>query len=246
MSAGRGGALVAAVILCASGCRQTPEAKAAQLRALEQTRAQRLATRLSKADSHPDKDKPVASWIMPPELREISGLTLLPNGHVLAHDDEVARVYEIDPRTGVLLRSVTLENARHGDFEAITTAGSDVYLLESNGKLLRFKLGTGKKEVPYSVYDTHLGKECEFEGLAYQADSSWLLMACKRVTTKSLHNDLVIYRLPVPLTDSEKVSMLTIPLSEVIGENAWKHFHPSDITIDPLTGNYVIIASKEQ
>ena len=31
-----------------------------------------------------------------------------------------------------------------------------------------------------------------------------------------------------------------------IGANGWKGLHPSDITIDPLTGNYVLIASEEK
>jgi hypothetical protein len=33
-------------------------------------------------------------------LEEISGLTLTPEGHLLAHDDERAVVYQIDPRDG--------------------------------------------------------------------------------------------------------------------------------------------------
>ena len=246
MTFARGLALLCALMFSASACRQTPEAKAAQLRALEQTRTQTLARRLAKADANPEKNQPVASWIMPNELREISGLTLLPNGHLLTHDDEVARIYEVDPKTGVILKSFTLEGARHGDFEGITTVNSDIYLLESNGKLYKFKAGAGDKEVPYSVYDTHLGKECEFESIAYEADSSWLLLACKRVKSKNLDHQVVIYRLPLPLTDSAKFSMLTIPLGEVIGENKWKHFHPSDLAIDPATGNYVIVASKDQ
>jgi uncharacterized protein YjiK len=40
--------------------------------------------------------------------------------------------------------------------------------------------------------------------------------------------------------------MMTIPLAEVIGSNDWKGFHPSDMTIDPTTGNYVIISSHEK
>jgi uncharacterized protein YjiK len=246
MSFRRGLVLLSGLMVGLSGCRKTPEAKAAQLRELEQTRARQVAQRLARADADPDKNKPVASWIMPPELREISGLTMLPNGHLLAHDDEVARIYDIDPKTGVIMKSFTLDNARHGDFEAITTAGTDIYLLESNGKLYRFKAGNPDKEVPYSVYDTHLGKECEFESLAYETDSSWLLLACKKVTSKNLDHQLVIYRLSVPLTDSAKYTTLTIPLGEVIGGNKWKHFHPSDLAIDPATGNYVLIASKEQ
>jgi len=41
-------------------------------------------------------------------------------------------------------------------------------------------------------------------------------------------------------------SRFTVPLKQVIGSNGWDHFHPSDITIDPFNGNYVLIASREQ
>jgi uncharacterized protein YjiK len=40
--------------------------------------------------------------------------------------------------------------------------------------------------------------------------------------------------------------MLTIPLDDAIGSNPWKTLAPSDITIDPLTGNYIVIAARQQ
>jgi uncharacterized protein YjiK len=32
----------------------------------------------------------------------------------------------------------------------------------------------------------------------------------------------------------------------VIGSNPWKDLHPSDVTVDPSTGNYVIVAAQEK
>jgi uncharacterized protein YjiK len=40
--------------------------------------------------------------------------------------------------------------------------------------------------------------------------------------------------------------MIRIPLEEVVGSNKWKNFRASDITIDPITRNYVLIASHEK
>lgn len=246
MTLARGLALLLCVLPCAAACRQAPEAKAAQLRAVEATRKQELARRIAMADANPTKASPLAMWIMPPELREISGLALTANGRVLAHGDEVGIVYEIDPKTGIILKRFTLEGGPHGDFEGIATAGPDIYLLESNGKLFKFKEGADGKQVPYSKYDTRLGKECEFEGVAFEPDSSWLLLPCKNARTKSLSDQLVIYRLPLPITDSSRLFMLTIPMAEVIGSNPWKKFQPTDIAIDPTTGNYVLVASQEK
>jgi uncharacterized protein YjiK len=237
--------LLASLSPLVAACRETPRAKAAEVQAVEAARKQALARRLALADADPAKRLPVAQWIMPPELREISGLALTSRGTVLTHDDNIGRVYEVDPRTGILLKGFSLEGGVRGDFEAITIAGTDVYLLESKGKIFKFKEGADASEVPYTVFDTRLGKECEFEGLAYEADSTRLLMVCKKIRGKNEPHEVLIYRFPLPL-DLSTMSTLKVPIEDVIGSNKWKSFHPSDINIDPFTKNYVMVASREK
>ncbi len=246
MTLARGLALLVLLVPFAAACRQTPQAKAAQVQALEAARKQALARRIAMADSDQTTAAPLAKWLVRPDLREISGLTLTADGNILAHDDEVGSVVQIDPRTGIMLKRFTLEGNPKGDFEAITTVGTDIYLLKSNGDLFKFKEGGDGEHVPYLRYDTRLGHECEFEGLAYEPDSAWLLLPCKKVSSKSLKNQLVIYRVALPLTDSSRMSVLAIPFAEVIGSNPWKNFEPSDMAIDPTTGNYVLIASLQK
>jgi uncharacterized protein YjiK len=183
---------------------------------------------------------------MPPQLNEISGLALTARGTVLTHDDNVGRVYEIDPKSGILLKSFSLLGNPKGDFEAITIVGTDIYLMTSDGKLFKFREGTDGAQVPYSTYDTGLGEQCEFEGLTFEPDSSRLLMVCKRFLDKEAPHALLIFRLPLPLGNRASVSEMRIPIQEVAGSNHWKNFHASDINIDPATGNYVIIASREK
>jgi uncharacterized protein YjiK len=227
-------------------CRETPQAKAAEIHAVEAARKQELARRLALADANRANALPVAQWIMPPQLREISGLALTTRGTVLTHDDNVGRVYEIDPKTGILLKGFSLEGGVRGDFEAITIAGSDVYLLQSKGKIYKFKEGADAEQVPYSLYDTGLGKECEFESMAYEADSSRLVLVCKKFLQKNAPKELLIYHVPLPLGDRSAITALRVPIHDVIGSNKWKNFHPSDINIDPITKNYVIISSHEK
>ena len=228
------------------GCRETPQAKAAEIQAVEATRKQEFARRLALADANPSKPVPVAEWIMPPELREISGLALTGRGSVFTHDDNIGRVYEIDPKTGILLKAFSLAGGVRGDFEAITIAGTDIYLLRSNGKIYKFKEGADAAQVPYTVFDTGLGKECEFESMAYEADSSRLLLACKKFLQKQAPKELLIYRVPLPLGDRSAITAMQVAMKDVIGSNKWKNFHPSDINIDPITKNYVIVASREK
>ena len=246
MIAARGLALLLCAIPCTTACRETSEARAAQLREVEATREKELARRIALADANPARAAPLAMWIMPTELKEISGLALKADGRLLTHGDEVGIISEVDAKTGIILKRFVLDGEPHGDFEGITIAGTDIYLLDSKGKLFKFREGADGEHVPFTEYDTRLGHECEFESIAFEPDSSRLLLACKRVETKSLKDQLVIYHIPLPITDSTRPTMLAVPIVDVIGANLWKDFHPSDMAIDPVTGNYVLIASQEK
>jgi len=237
------------LLLCAMpfvvGCGDTPKARAAELQKLAAARKDSLARRIASADATPNKALPLAMWIMPSQLREISGLALTSRGTVLTHDDNSGRVSEIDPKTGILVKSFSLSGNQKEDFEAIAIAGNDIYLLASDGKLFKFREGADGQQVSFQMFDTGLGKQCEFESLAYEADSTRLLMACKRTLDKQAPKDLIIYRLPLPLKRAT-ITALQVSLKDVTGSNKWKNFRPSDMTIDPFTRNYVIIASHEK
>ena len=207
--------------------------------------------RLERAIAHPDSGAAsgaaIARWLMPPELNEISGLALTTDGRLLTHGDKRGQVFEIDYRRGVAVKQFALgKPTAHDDFEAITLVGDTVVLLASNGTLYMFREGANDGRVEYTVHDTKLGSECEFEGVAFDPAIHALLLACKIVHTKSLRDLLVIYRWPLEGGRSARVSKLTVPVKRVIGSNGWDGLHPSDITIDPFNGNYVIIASREK
>ena len=243
MTSRRGLVLLLCAMPCLAACRDTPKARAAELQKIAATRKQALAVRMASLSAN--DAEPVAMWIMPPLLREISGLTLTSRGTVFTHDDNTGRVSEIDPKTGILKKSFSLLGNQKEDFEAITIAGNDIYLMASDGKLFRFREGADGQQVNFQMFDTGLGKLCEFESLAYESDSTRLIMVCKRVLDKQAPKDLVIYRMPLPLNRAT-FSIVQVPIKQVIGSNKWKGFRPSDITIDPFTRNYVIIASHEK
>jgi uncharacterized protein YjiK len=232
-------------VLVLSGCR----GHAGKGTGMDSTALSARVTRLEQLKHRTDSashDQPIARWLLPQSLSEISGLALTSDGRLLAHDDEQGSVWVFDYRSGVILKQFHVGKNLHEDFEGITIVNGDIYLLASNGTLYHFKEGADGSQVHYTKQDTDLGKECEFEGVAYDSTRNELELACKNVGTRNLRDDLVIYRWSLDPANSDPLSQLTIPLNQIIGGHNWKTFKPSDITVDPISGNYVLVSSQEK
>lgn len=241
-------AALGGLMLAAAGCRPAPGQDANQTDSAGLAlRAVRLAETLARPDSGGDRSKPLARWMMPMTLSEISGLVLTRDQRLFAHDDERARVSEIDFRRGIVVKQFGFGKPTiHADFEALTIANDVFFMLVSNGVLYEFREGADGERVDYTVHDTHLGPECEFEAVVYDPAINSLVLACKRVYKKKLQGSVVLYRWRLDGAKGSRLSLLTVPLAKLIGSNGWKAFHPSDITLDPFNGNYVLIASLEK
>ncbi len=236
-------------LLAGSACRPGHRAASAPVDSAEiGQREVRLAAVLARPDSGATRGAPVARWVLRGDLKEISGLALTTDGRLFAHGDERGQVSEVDYRHGVVVKRFMLgSKGVHADFEGIAVAGDIMFLLSSNGKLYEFQEGADGAQVEYIVHDTRLGHECEFEGVAYDPKLNALLLACKRVRTEGpLQDSLVIYRWQLPSGIGSRPSRLTVPLTQVIGSNKWKGLHPSDITVDPVSGNYVLVSAEER
>ena len=241
-----------ATCMAAGACRQADAAKAAA-RADSTTlthREARLERALSganaaAADSTVER-KAVARWVLPRDLDEISGIALTPDGRLLAESDERGQVSEIDYRRGVIVKQFVVGHPTiKADLEAIAVANEEVFMLASNGTLYQFHEGENGERVDYTTHDTRLGKECEFEGLAYDSTLKSLLLACKSVNIDHPRHSLVIFRWRLH-GGPDRLSVLTVPVSDFFKPLGIEHIHPSDIAVDPTTGNYVIVASIEQ
>jgi uncharacterized protein YjiK len=204
--------------------------------------------RLNQLKSAPDTGAwgaPLARWILPQQLHEISGLALTADGRLFAHPDERGVVSEIDYRRGIVLKEFLLgRRGVQGDFEGMAIVGDSMYLLASNGKIYQFRDGANGARVEYSTHDLELGKECEFEGLGYDSTINSLLLVCKHVGIEELKDHLVIYRWRLSEDQGERLSRIATPVEPLMQANKWKEFRPTDITIDPVTGNYLIITAE--
>ncbi len=235
---------VALLVVFAAGCGWGKAEKAAADSAAAASRTARLMAQVG--DVRGRADVPLAKWVMPRDMAEISGITLTEDGnHLLVHADENGHVIKIDWRSGMVTKRFDLgEQAVKGDFEGITRVGLDYYMLTSRGEIYQFREADDKGRADYVVIDTKLGDACEFEGIAHDPLTNVLLMACK-TPEKSMRDSLVIYRWPLG-DNPPPVSRMTIPLDVVIGSNDWDDVRPSDITVDAFTGNFVLVTAQER
>jgi hypothetical protein len=248
MTQAGGAALVAMLLAAIAGCRQSAAGEPAPDGILAQREA-RLEQALGGADSVAS-DAPVARWLLPARLKEISGLALTADDRLFTHGDELGRIVEVDYRRGVIVKEFSVGSpVIRGDFEALTVVRDTLVLLTSDGILYRFVEGADHAVVPYTRLDTELGDLCEFEGMAFEPSSNILLLACKQVHDKALKGSLVIVRWslgPEAASGEGLWSPLAIPLADIIGTHAWDQFEPADMAIHPVTGNYLLVASRQK
>lgn len=182
--------------------------------------------------------RPDTTWALPKELREISGLALW-RATLLAHNDELGRVYAIDPKSGQVRPWLTLQGAPRDDFEGIAVIGDNGWLMTSTGRLYQFPVASSQIPVAFRKVDTGLGKQCEFEGLA--ADSgNVLLLPCK---VPARGKDVVIHRWDVTRGAPAAPATITVPASALAAAGL-KSFRPSAIERDPATGHLLMLSAN--
>jgi uncharacterized protein YjiK len=191
----------------------------------------------------------VARWLLPPSLNEVSGLVISSDGKLLAHSDETGIIAEIDYRSGVLIKEFVVGGRSAAiDFEGITLVNDALYMIASDGNLYEFREGDPGDRVSFVLHETGLTEQCEFEGVAYDPKIESLLMLCKNIRNEELRDSLVIFLRKFSGTSSgaATVSRLTVPVSAIAPRVEAEKFNPSDITVDPVSGNYVIVAAQER
>ncbi len=123
-------------------------------------------------------NEPEAKYFLPYYLAEVSGLALKSPDTLLAIQDEKGLLYEFNPTSSKVIRSIKFAGPH--DFEDVQLTGDSVFVLESNGDLRMFHLSDSvpaKKDV--LIIHTGLSTRNDTEGLAYDPITHSLLIACK-------------------------------------------------------------------
>jgi len=191
--------------------------------------------------------EPGQAFRLPAGLREVSGLAATADGRLLAHDDEHGEIGEVDPATGRVGKAFALgQGLARADFEGIAVAGSKVFLLISDGRLVETTEGSANERVPFTVHPTGLEKFCEFEGLAYEPDDQSLLLLCKAPRMKELRGTLTAFRWSVPERKLMSPDRISIALPAPFRDRYGRDFRGSGLERHPATGQYLAISSLDR
>ena len=176
---------------------------------------------------------PDENYTMPIELKEISGLTYYKNDQLLCVQDEEAVVYVFDTKKKEVVKDFGFGG--YGDFEGIEYVNDDVYVLESNGNLFRFK----PESTQIGRTKTDLSKKTEVEGLGYNPKTKRLLIAVKDGKGSS---DKAVYSFDLLNKAVFKDMSLNDEQLEGAGidPKTWK---PSGIAVHPITGEWYMLTS---
>jgi hypothetical protein len=225
------------VLLAAAAIACGPESPrpAAELRVSAVNSTEVARSRLAACTPEPD-----GRWVLPDALAEVSGLAWEGTA-VLTHGDEVGVVYRVTPVGGATLAAV-LEAEPRDDFEGIALAPGRLVLSTSNGRLYVAGWPPRGVTAPHRVVETGLGRDCELEGLAWDAGAAVLLLPCKQPKGKSRgRGDLVVRRWHL----DRGVALPDVAIAEGALEVAGlRDFRPSAIEVDAATGNWLLLSAN--
>ncbi len=195
---------------------------------------------------------PDTTYTLSSKLVEISGLANYQDKYLLAIQDERGIVYVIDPTNGEIVREINFGG--RGDYEGIEIVGNNVFVLNSNGLLYKFKYPDKNKNiVEAEEIETLIYGKSEMEGLCYHPESNSLLLASKEGgtpdATDSKGKSVFIY-------DLVSGELITKPFCSVTKKAIKKYvdesgitlpkkinFKPSAIAVHPVSNELYILTS---
>jgi uncharacterized protein YjiK len=194
------------------------------------------------------------------ELREVSGLVVTADGRLFAHGDEEAVIYQLEPRTGKIVKRFALEPGANvpdlgkkprdgrvaGDFEDIAIVGDRFFLVTSNAVLLEFSEGATGARVPFTAHTTGLADTCEVEGLAHDAASGTLLMLCKEMRQKAARDRVEIHAWSLAERRLDPKPRLIVPYSELSRTTGVRRFNGSALAFTPGGRSLALIAGPQR
>ena len=203
-------------------------------------------------------DQPVAAIGLPAALHEVSGLARV-GRRLLAHQDEAATVFELDPLSGEVVHQWDLSGRPKGDFEGIAVTGDGIALMTSAGELflvgdfgpeLSQIDGNGQGSLPVELsferVETGLDRHCELEGLAYDAEARVLLIPCKVPRDIRYEGSLIVLRWSLEQAAPADPGQIVTPAASVTRALGFPRVRPTAVEWDSVTGRLLVLSAQPQ
>lgn len=188
---------------------------------------------------------------LPSELKEASGLAFTADRRLLCHNDEQGAIYEIDYRSGKIVKRFYLGRflIYRDDLEGIAVKGDTIFMVNSSGTLLRFSEGRDKEKVQFATFKTPLTVRNDVEGLAYDPETDCLLLACKGEAGTDHRNPLpkdqkAVYAFSLKTYKLLPQPRFLISVPKITSKTGDKEFNPSAIERHPRTGHFFVLAAN--
>lgn len=192
-----------------------------------------------------EKTENKTTIILPSKLNEISGIVFSDDERLFCHDDEKASVYQIDPKTGKIIKTFFLGSwGVEADFEDIAIAENKFYLITSKGILYEFEEGNDKEKVAFNIIDLKFSSKFEIEGLYYDDEYNSLLISTKDYAGKKYDDERAVYSFSLEKKQLADKPRFLISLKQLKKQYDIKDFFPSAITKHPVSKNFLILSSK--
>lgn len=196
-----------------------------------------------------DLAHPKATWNLPSALAEVSGISWVDNGHLLAIEDMTPTLYLLNLNSKNVVEKQTAflkQDAAKFDVEDVALANGTAYVLQSHGELYSVRNWQGKPEA--EMLPTGLDRKNNTEGLCFDPKTGRLLVACKNKSgiEDAKKSTRAIYSFDLSKKKMDPQPALVINHKEVEAATGDKAgFYPSAIAVHPQTGNYYILSTRE-
>ena len=219
----------------------------------------------SKNSNHNDYQlsSPEKSYVLPTELNEISGITILNDAEIACVQDELGMVYIYNLDSSNITKKYQTKLV--GDYEGITLVGSTIYLLRSDGVLVEYP-DFKSPNLKIKEYNLNL-PSTNNEGLCYDEKNDRLLIAAKIKAGKGKDNKDTrnIYSFNLKTKKPDNTSILQLNIEDIEAEAIKKNiaipykidkktgkkvntfnFRPSEIAIHPINKHIYVLSSRDK
>ncbi|WP_299821416.1 SdiA-regulated domain-containing protein [uncultured Pontibacter sp.] len=190
--------------------------------------------------------KPVARWELPQELREISGIAVLPDEKLACVQDEQGTIFIYDTSKRSVERQIDF--AGPGDYEGIVIMDDEAIVLRSDATLLRIK-GFRKEKPQVTSHSLGLAPTQDTEGMALDAARNRLLIAGKGYDKKYGSKKTIFeFDLQSNKVNPEPVILIELPQKNLESKKKAKSIYdglqPASLEIHPLTNELYVLDAE--